>query len=223
VVDVTSLEAEDAILREYYEARAPHYDEAYAGDAPAWVSEMTGDMRARLSNCRVLELACGTGVWTERLAPAAESITAVDASPAMLAIAAGRLARYPSVQVLIGDAYRLEEVEGDFTGGLAMQWLSHVPLAGMGDFLDGWHRRLGPGAQVFLGDNQLTAEWGDDLIRRPGEIDTYEPRSLPDGSEFVIVKNYFTEDQLRALVEPAGDDIRITMGTCWWWLGYRVR
>jgi len=223
VIDVKSPEAEDAALREYYEARAPHYDEAYTGEAPPWVDEMTHDMRARLHRCRVMELACGTGVWTERLASAAESVTAIDASPAMLAIASARLARYSSVQVRLGDVYRLEDVEGDFTGGLAMQWFSHVPLARMGDFLAGWHQRLGPGAQVFLGDNQLTEEWGDDLIHKPGEIDTYEPRSLPDGSRYLIVKNYFTEDQLRALVEPAAEDIRITMGTRWWWLGYRVR
>jgi len=104
-----------------------------------------------------------------------------------------------------------------------MQWLSHVPLARMGDFLAGWHRRLGTGAQVFLGDNQLTEEWGNDLIRKSGEIDTYEPRLLPDGREYVIVKNYFTEDELSALVEPVAEDIRITIGTRWWWLGYRVR
>jgi SAM-dependent methyltransferase len=223
VVDVTSPEAEDAVLRDYYEARAPHYDEAYASEPPPWVDELIGDMRARLGGCRVLEVACGTGVWTERLAPAAESVTAIDASPAMLAIAAARLAAHPSVQVRSGDAYQLGAVDGDFTGGLAMQWLSHVPLARMAEFLDGWHQRLGSGAQVFLGDNQLTADWEDDLIRKPGEADTYEPRLLPNGSEYVIVKNYFTEDQLRALVEPAAEDVRITMGSRWWWLGYRVR
>jgi SAM-dependent methyltransferase len=223
VVDVTSPEAEDAVLRDYYEARAPHYDEAYRGDPPPWVDELVGDMRARLSGRRVLELACGTGVWTERLAPVAESVTAVDASPAMLAIAAARLSPYPAVRVRSGDAYRLEEIGGDFTGGLAMQWLSHVPQARMAEFLEGWHGRLGSGAEVFLGDNQLTAEWVDDLIRRPGESDTYEPRSLPDGREYVIVKNYFAEDQLRALVEPVAEDIRITLGTRWWWLGYRLR
>jgi SAM-dependent methyltransferase len=32
----------------------------------------------------VLELACGTGLWTQRLAPHAASLTAIDGSPEML-------------------------------------------------------------------------------------------------------------------------------------------
>ena len=40
---------------------------------------------------RVLELACGPGVWTGQLLRHATEITAVDASPDMLAVAAARV------------------------------------------------------------------------------------------------------------------------------------
>lgn len=216
-------DVDDRVLRDYYEARAPSYDHAYVGASPPWVHEMVADLRAALGGRHVLEIACGTGVWTDRLAPATASITAIDSSPAMRRIAADRLAGHPGVRVCDGDAYRLEQIEGDFDGGLAMQWLSHVPAQRRADFLDAWHRRLGAGAVVFLGDNQLTGDWGEELIRRPDEADTYEPRVVSDGRRYVIVKNYFTEDELRALVAPAAEDLRITMGTYWWWLSYRVR
>lgn len=36
----------------------------------------------------VLELACGTGLWTQRLAPHAATVTAIDGSPEMLGCAA---------------------------------------------------------------------------------------------------------------------------------------
>lgn len=211
------------MLRDYYEARAASYDQAYAGESPPWVGTMVADLRAALGGRHVLEIACGTGVWTDRLATAAASITAVDPSPAMRQIAAERLAGHAAVRVRDGDAYQLKQIEGDFDGGLAMQWLSHVPAQRQPEFLAAWHRRLGPGAAVFLGDNQLTGDWGDELIRRPGEADTYEPRTVPDGRRYVIVKNYFTEEQLRALVAPAAEDLQITMGRYWWWLSYQVR
>jgi hypothetical protein len=104
-----------------------------------------------------------------------------------------------------------------------MQWLSHVPAARRHDFLAGWHAQMQPGAQIFLGDNQLTGAWVAKLRRGPGpQADTYEPRELPDGSSFVIVKNYFTEAELRAMIEPYGRVLTLTMGDWWWWLGYRL-
>jgi len=207
----------EAELRAYYEARAPYYDEAYAGETPAWVHDMVAAMRATLAGRHVLELACGTGVWTERLAPVAASIRAVDTSPAMRGIAARRLSGYQSVRVSDGDAYRLADIDGDFDGGLAMQWFSHVPAARRAEFLAGWHARLRPGARVFLGDNV-----GESALRLSGTADTYEPRTLPNGDEYLIVKNYFTKAELRAIFEPAVGDLRVTLGTRWWWLGYRL-
>jgi len=36
----------DAALRAYYNERAPVYDHAYSGTAPAWVDAMAADLRA---------------------------------------------------------------------------------------------------------------------------------------------------------------------------------
>jgi len=80
---------------------------------------------------------------------------------------------------------------------------------------------LAPGAVVFLGDNQLTPAWETRLFHHDG--DTYEARELPDGSTHEILENYFTADDLRAMVAPYGTDVRLTMGDWWWWLTYQVR
>ena len=210
-------------LVEYYDARAPYYDEAYAGPTPSWVDEIVAAMRATLAGRHVLEVACGTGQWTRRAASAASTVTAVDAAPAMLTLARRAVAGYPNVTVRPGDAYRLDELPGHFDGGLAMQWWSHVPYARHAQFLAGWHARLAPGSAVFLADNQLTPLWDERLLRPPGCRDTYEPRELPDGSRYTIVKNYFTAAALRAFLAPyAAEDVQVTMGTRWWWLSYRL-
>jgi SAM-dependent methyltransferase len=211
-------------LVDYYDARAPYYDEVYAGPAPSWVGELTDAMRSTLAGRHVLEVACGTGLWTRRLADAASTVTAVDAAPGMLAAARRAVAAHPNVTVRSGDAYRLDGIEATFDGGLAMQWWSHVPYARHAEFLTGWHARLAPGSPVFLGDNQLNPPWDELLLRPPGQRDTYEPRELPDGSRYTIVKNYFTADELRAVLAPyaAGGDVQVTVGTRWWWLSYRL-
>ena len=53
--------------------------------------EVTEALDAFQPNGSVLELACGPGVWTGQLLRHASEVTAVDASPEMLAIAAARV------------------------------------------------------------------------------------------------------------------------------------
>ena len=82
---------------DYYRARAGEYDEWFLRQGrydrgpelnARWFSEVetvvaaldTVDPRGD-----VLELACGTGLWTQRLAPYANQLTAVDAAPEVLA------------------------------------------------------------------------------------------------------------------------------------------
>src|SRR6188508_1933915 len=142
-------------MQNYYDKRASEYEQIYYRDDPVRLhelAEITTAMRNTLGGLSVLEIACGTGYWTQRLAGAAQSITATDASQQMLDIARAK-GLSPSVSLLQADAYHLSAVEGAFGGGLANFWFSHIPTAHVQDFLDGWHRRLGSGARVFMADN----------------------------------------------------------------------
>src|SRR5262245_42631206 len=89
--------------RNYYDARAPEYDEWWLrqgrfdhGDAAnALCQEEIATMHAALDNAGiagdVLELAPGTGNWTVHLARLAGHVTALDASPEMIAINRARI------------------------------------------------------------------------------------------------------------------------------------
>src|ERR671935_3280186 len=82
----------DALLAEqiaYYRAIAPEYeDHAIPG---AGEDELIAAIDAFQPTGDVLELACGPGVWTERLLHHATSVTAIDAAPEMLARARARV------------------------------------------------------------------------------------------------------------------------------------
>src|ERR1043165_1686978 len=71
-----------------YRARAPEFDEVYAERG---FSSLTNLLDELPIGGDVLELACGTGQWTVRLAARAAHLTALDGAPEMLAIARRRL------------------------------------------------------------------------------------------------------------------------------------
>lgn len=207
-------------LYRYYTARAPIYDAGYAGAQQPWVQTMVQALQAALSGRHVLELACGTGHWTAYAAEVAQSVTATDIAPAMLARAREKLRLHRNVTVVAGDAYHLDQIAGEWTAGLAMQWFSHIPKANIPQFLTRWHARLCSGATIFLGDNMRRADDPDRLLSRPGDPDTYEIRRLPDGNQYTIIKNYYTADELHGIFAPVADDLQITIGQRWWWLSY---
>ena len=70
----------------YYRATAEDYYDHYR-DLPGG-AELTGALDAFRSAGSVLELACGRGAWTSQLLRHATDVTAADASPGKLAIAA---------------------------------------------------------------------------------------------------------------------------------------
>jgi ubiquinone/menaquinone biosynthesis C-methylase UbiE len=85
----------DVVLAEqiaYYRARAGEYDTTSAFDAGSRAERVAafGEFAPR---GRVLELACGTGEWTVEPAKRASQLTAVDASPQMLAVNRERVGR----------------------------------------------------------------------------------------------------------------------------------
>ena len=93
--DVDSSEDRDAIVDEqiaYYCERAPEYDDWFLRNGrydrgpeanSRWAAEverLRRELDAFAPTGNLLELACGTGIWTERLATHADKITAVDAA-----------------------------------------------------------------------------------------------------------------------------------------------
>jgi ubiquinone/menaquinone biosynthesis C-methylase UbiE len=117
----------DSLLAEqvaYYRARAPEYDATHALDA-ASRAKLLDALRAFAPRGRVLELACGTGQWTAELARYASLLTAVDASPEMIALNRARV-RQDNVRYIEADLFEWSASERYDVVFFSM-WLSHVP------------------------------------------------------------------------------------------------
>jgi ubiquinone/menaquinone biosynthesis C-methylase UbiE len=142
------MQTDEPELQMYYAARAPEYDDVYRKP------ERQQDLRAieqwlprRFTDATVLEIACGTGYWTQFIAQTARHIHAVDAAPQTLRVAKDRVPA-DKVTFVTGDAYQLPLHLGRFGAAFAGFWFSHVPKSRRVAFLRGLHAVLDPGAIV---------------------------------------------------------------------------
>ena len=211
-------------LPEYYNRRAPEYERIWFRDDPVRQQEqkaLADEMVAALRNRRILEAACGTGYWTQFVAPFSEEIVAIDSSDEMLALA--REKNLDRVRFVKADAYALNAVPGRFNGALANFWFSHVPKSRHAEFLDGLLGKLEPGSPVFMADNVYQPGIGGELTQAEGSADTFKLRPLADGSTHKVLKNYFSASELGEIFRPRGDHLRIHVGHCFWWLSFVTR
>jgi SAM-dependent methyltransferase len=215
---------DDVAMRRYFDRRAGEYEEIYTPRNAAHgheLGELARALRDTLRGRRVLEVACGTGYWTAAAAQVAREVVGVDASRPMLAIAREK-GLPPNVRLMEGDAYDLSPAGDGFDGALAMFWLSHVPRRRMSDLLGSLHSRLAPGARVFFADNVYVPGVGGQLSAPDENGDTFKFRSLSDGSRHRVLKNYFSEEELRALFAPHAEDVVVWRGQNFWSVAYRL-
>jgi len=213
-------------VAEYYAARAAEHDlTAGYTDPVAEPLRTPAKVRCReLSrNAGVLEVACGTGYWTEVVAQVARSVLATDVCEGMLALARQRLAAYDNVRFQVADAYSLDGVRGGFNAACAVWWWSYVPKRLIQRFLATLHSRLQPGARVLFVD-QLPSAYAPEDQRIDASGDTTEERRAPGGRVYRVVKNFPTEgDVMHALADVATDiEYREFTDECSWSVSYRV-
>lgn len=211
-------------MQEYYNRRASEYEAIYyATTDPTRQAELAvieKKIESLVAGRRVLEIACGTGYWTRIAARVARHVTAVDASAEMLEIARNKNLPSDRVTLLSGDAYNLTEIPGVFDAALANFWFSHVLRSRIADFLVGVQSKLRPGSTVIMADNVYMPGVGGELVRPAESEDTFKLRTLSDGSQHLILKNYFDEEQLRAILSPFASQLEVHVGAAYWWCGY---
>ena len=71
---------------DYYRHRANEYDVTAYGDVAAARARTVRLVAQMHPSGRVLEIACGTGLWTEALAGVADTVVAIDAAPEAVAL-----------------------------------------------------------------------------------------------------------------------------------------
>jgi demethylmenaquinone methyltransferase/2-methoxy-6-polyprenyl-1,4-benzoquinol methylase len=209
---------------EYYRQRAGEYDEWFyrkgrydQGEElnAVWFDE-TDIVRTALYRRQpvtsALELACGTGIWTQELVKIADHVTALDASPEMIAVNQAKLgADAETVTYTQTDLFQWEP-DQHYDLVFFGFWLSHAPPEKLDGFLANVRRALRPDGHVFMIDGRAdpTSTAHNQHLPEAGSI--IQRRILNDGREYDIVKIYYDADDLRRHFVRAGlkPDVRVT-------------
>jgi SAM-dependent methyltransferase len=180
--------------------------------------ELAGALEAFGPTGSVLELACGPGTWTSQLLRHATDVTAVDASPEMLAIAAARVGddRVRFIQADLFTWVPDRRYDVVFIGF----WLSHVPLERFESFWTLVGDCLKDDGRVFFADDAYRTP--DELIDGPSSSTIR--RRLDDGTSYRIVKVPHQPPDLQQRLRRLGWHITVTAtsGPFYWGAGGRA-
>ena len=220
----TSINAAIDAMGAYYVQRASYYERVYHKP------ERQRDLRAMetwlaepFAGRRVLEVACGTGWWTPHGARDCASWLATDINPETMAIAQAKPLPAGKVSFATVDAYSLAELQGrTFNAAFTGCWWSHVPLARLPTWLALLHQHLESGARVVMLDNSFVQTSSTPLTRTDAEGNTYQNRTLDDGSVHEVLKNFPTREQAFGLLGPRAQDPEWIEFDHYWALSYRL-
>ncbi|MBO0883332.1 MAG: class I SAM-dependent methyltransferase [Mycobacterium sp.] len=184
---------------DYYRRRAGEYDVTAYGDvvaARARVARLVAEMRP---TGRVLEIACGTGLWTEALVGPAESVTAIDAAPEVVEIARDRV-RSANVSFQVAEVFSWTP-DTRFDVIFFSAWLSHVPMSRFDQFWQLLGNLLVRDGRVLFIDEHIDVREKETYAEGQGEI---VERRLRDGSTYRVIKNFVDPDRLELRLRRLG-------------------
>jgi 2-polyprenyl-3-methyl-5-hydroxy-6-metoxy-1,4-benzoquinol methylase len=217
----------------YYRERASEYDEWFyrqgrydmgAEKNARWFAE-ADEVRAAFDTLNmtgdVLEFAPGTGIWTERLLRTASMITAVDASPEMIAINRAKVGS-DRVSYMQADLFSWRPARS-YDAVCFCFWISHVPTERLDAFLQVVAQSLHPGGKIFFVDGRREPTSTANNHQLPDEGQQVMTRKLNDGRAFQIVKNFYDPIALAARFANVGLHVTVSETATYFLYGYGTR
>ncbi len=197
-------------MNEYYARRAPVHDELMSYRSVEQMEKIFAPVIALLEPMidgrDILEIACGTGNWTQVLAKRGRHVTATDVNRSMLELAREKEYTPTSPKFVESNAYTLDDVEQCCEVAFMADWWAHIPLERLSSFLENLHRKLLPNGIVIVLDmlpRELPEGETEHFDEQGNRIRT---RTLPDGSRFQVVKNFPARQELSDLTSCYADE-----------------
>lgn len=204
---------------EYYRARAGEYEQIYYREVPERRKEIDDAcdfVREISSDKTVLDLACGTGYWTKVASETAKNVAAVDIAPEMIKEAKTKKYGCP-VEFLVSDLYQLPFMIQTFDLIILGFWLSHEPKQNYGHLFDSILNPLKKCGRIWMIDNNPPAEGPrSDSVGTDEFGNNRKLRRLQNGDEYVIVKNYFSKDELQDILSERFKIIELVHRNYYW-------
>jgi demethylmenaquinone methyltransferase/2-methoxy-6-polyprenyl-1,4-benzoquinol methylase len=211
-------------LEHYYSKRAAEYEQIYQKPERQheleWLRRRVPELYRKRT---VLEVACGTGYWTQFIARTAKKVHACDINDSVLEIAREKPLPANRVSFFKADAVSLEGVPGGCDAAFAGFWWSHVKKSDLARFVRNLAAHLEPGALVGILDNQFAEGSSTAISRRDAEGNTYQMRKLANGEEYEVLKNFPTAAELADAVQPVAREAHLESLAYYWLLVFTLR
>ena len=214
----------NAPMKTYYDKRSREYEKIY--DKPERQAELAW-LRRRIPEVfrgrTVLEVACGTGYWTQFIAQSAKHVHASDINESVLEIAREKPVPKGLVTFHKGDATTLEGAPAGCDAAFAGFWWSHLKKAEAALFVKELSLRLAPGSVVAILDNTYAEGSSTPISRRDAEGNTYQMRTLGSGEQHEVLKNFPSSLELAEAVRPVAREAHLESLTYYWLLVFTLR
>ena len=204
----------------YYRDRAKEYEKIYARP------ERQGDLllaekilQDAFAGKSVLEIACGTGYWTEKISATAKNILATDINDTVIEVAQSKIYAQGKVDFEVADIYNLKnksKYESLFGGFI---W-SHIKLQDLDKFVSITNSLVEKRGTIVFIDNNYVEGSNLPVISQDDSGNTYQTRTLENGTRHKVLKNFPTEEFLTQLLTGKATDINFINLKYYWVLKY---
>ena len=205
-------------LKLYYDERANEYDKVYQNPKEQEdLEKATKIFQNLFSNITVLEFACGTGYWTERIGKTAKSIYATDVNKSVIKIAEEKR-KLNNVTYELADMYDFKsknKYEGFFGGFI---W-SHIKIQDLDEFIGNLKRLVKPKGKIAFIDSNPLKDTNHDLKRVFKTDDfgnTYQERKVKNGNEYLVLKNFPKKEFIYEKLSKIANKIEVVQTKYYW-------
>jgi SAM-dependent methyltransferase len=209
-------------LISYYHDRAAEYEKVYAKpERQADIARLTDILQHIFSRKQVLEIACGTGFWTERIAKVARNVLATDLNESVIQIAKQKNYSLANVAFEVCDLYdiRSNRKNESLFGGFI--W-SHIKLEELDRFIDVVNQQVqSQGVVVFI-DNMYVEGSNQPPREKDDNGNTYQERQLENGTRHLVLKNFPTAEFIKEKLAGKGTDVQFIALEYFWIVSYTV-
>lgn len=198
-------------IHEYYDERAPEYDEIYTGGGPASISDpnayqeevrIISSLLPKYIYGKHLDLACGTGFWLPFYERNCFAITLVDQSEPMISECFQKIKKLgieSKTKIICADLFNYTFKQNMYDSALIGFLISHLISAQEQYLFDILRRILKQKGRFTI----IDSIWNEERAITRNKTGV-QKRVLNDGREFEIYKRYFEKKDFDFLAEKYG-------------------
>lgn len=208
-------------LIQYYAKLAETYEQVY--EKPERQRELDYLIKWLKNNFidqRVLEIACGTGYWTQYISRAANTILAIDINESVLQIAQTK-EYHCKVTFEESNMYDLKHIKQRYDACFGGFIWSHIPKQNLQLFIQTLKAKVEDTGTIIFIDNQFVKFSSTAIDSTDNFGNSYQIRHLPDGTRHKVMKNFPTDIDIEHLANKTGLKISLIRTQYYWILTLR--